>query len=986
MSALTAFVVASGGSLWRGRPPPTPPPCLAPRRAVVARSGTPLTTVAAPVWEAGVAGWGCGPVVGRSPQLRRRRTPRRRRAPREGAAAGLRAAAASTVAASEGSPYSHPPPPALVIGINKYSHDTSVAVVDAASSTLLYASAKERHSRRKHDGGGTAALVAHALGHLPGFPKPDAAAAAVVQVVVNNHHERVAGLETTDRLAFGVATGTLPAAYGASGNVLGSGPGGAGLPQTEVSHHLAHAASGVWGCGATAALVVVMDGMGEAYREMAAASASVAAAPPGEYIHDLQLPWAPGRHSDAHELPADKGVAAAPYGCREAESAYLYTAPTGAGSVQNGTLSLPLTRFWKRWAVARAPGESPNHGFEALDGVGAAYSRVASHIFGDWNACGKVQGLAAHGVAPAADTPAAALGGVPSWLMRGDLTAPPGSPGAFEINWPGLAAAPYPNQWDRVPPEAGAPAPAAPCTDPRWMAYTALAAVAQRDLEAVTLTLLRSLRAAAADAPGAGHLVFVGGVALNSSLVGAIHRAAIFDTVTVPPAPGDEGIALGCAAVGAVRWAAGRGVTGLPPLPPPPPARLVPFTGAAYPPAAVDATLAVYAPWVAASRHDDGADAVAAAADVLAAGGVVAWVDGRAELGARALGGRSLLAAATSPTARVILNDRVKRREAFRPFAPAVRAVDVDTYFSGPGASPWMSTCVGVRPEWAPRLPAVVHADGTARVQVVQSETGGGASGLHALLEATASRTGVGVLLNTSANMAGEPLIETPADAVELLLGARGGVDLLVLEGRVSVTLQPSALPPPPPLPLPQADDDGRGKNGHGGSAAAGEEGVDPTTVSWTTWGPVTVRLAPGTTPFSASTVADAAGTVLRVTLLTGPRPPPPDLPGGYVAETPPPPVAVELAAEVDLLVLQALAASWGGQGLEVSDLADAFEDDDEDDEDEDHEDDASLNGSDSMGEGADVEEGDHGGVLARVRAAVRRLVDLRLVVAERGG
>ncbi|GAB0490023.1 hypothetical protein MMPV_001252 [Pyropia vietnamensis] len=980
MSSLTAFVVASGGSLWGGRTFAAPPHSLAPLQAVVAHSSTPLTTDAASLWGAGGVGLRGGPVVVRIPELRRRHTPLWRRAPLVGAAAGSRAAVACAAAAGEGSPYPHPPSPALVVGINKYSHDTSVAVVDAASSTLLYASAKERHSRRKHDGGGTAALVAHALGHLPGFPEPATAAAAVVQVVVNNHHERVASLEATDRLAFGVATGALPAAYAMPGNVLGSGPGGAGLPQTEVSHHLAHAASGVWGCGAAAALVVVMDGMGEAYREMAAASAGVAVAPPGDYVHDLQLPWAPGRHGDAHELPADKGVAAAPYGCREAESAYLYTAPTGAGSVQNGTLPLPLTRFWKRWAVARAPGESPNHGFEALDGVGAAYSRVASHIFGDWNACGKVQGLAAHGVAPAVDAPAAALGGVPSWLMRGDLTAPPGSPGAFEINWPGLAAAPYPNEWDRVPSGAGAPGSAAPCTDPRWMAYTALAAVAQRDLEAVTLTLLRSLRAAAADAPGAGHLVFVGGVALNSSLVGAIHRAAIFDTVTVPPAPGDEGIALGCAAVGAARWAASRGVTA---PPPPPPSRLVPFTGAAYPPAAVDATLMAYAPWVAVAHHHDSADAVAAAADVLAAGGVVAWVDGRAELGARALGGRSLLAAATSPTVRTVLNDRVKRREAFRPFAPAVRAVDTDTYFVGPGASPWMSTCVGVRPEWAHRLPAVVHADGTARVQVVEPDTGGGASGLHALLEATASRTGVGVLLNTSANTAGEPLIETPADAVELLLGAMGGVELLVLDKRVSVTLQPSGLPPPPsPPPSPDAGDDTRGTEGHGRGAAAGATGDGATPPSWSSWGTVMVRLAPGTIPFSASTVTDAAGTVSRVSLLTGPRPPPLALSGGYVAETPRPPTAVELAAELDLFVLQALAASYGGEGMEMSDLADAFEDDDEDED----EDIADLNDSDAEGGGADVEEGDHGGVLARVRAAVRRLVDLRLVVAERGG
>ncbi|OSX72896.1 hypothetical protein BU14_0397s0020 [Porphyra umbilicalis] len=780
-----------------------------------------------------------------------------------------------------------PPPPALVLGINKYSHDTSVAIIDAATSTLLYASSKERHTRRKHDGGGTAALTAHALGALPGLT-PAAAAAAIVAVIVNNHHERVGALENTGRLAFGVAVGTLPPAYAAPGNVLGGGGGGggagggagggSGYPQLEVSHHLAHAHAGVWGCGHAAALVVVMDGMGEAYREMAAdVGGWGGAAPPGEYLHDLRLPWAPGRGPANDEVPADKGVAAAPYGCRESESAYLYAAPAGAGAAAD-----PMRRFWKRWAVARAPGESPNHGFEALDGVGAAYSRVASHIFGDWNACGKVQGLAAYGTPPPPPPPpagsdggdggggatAAAPGGVPAWVLRGDLTAPAGTRGAFEINWGELGRLPYPNEWHKVPADAGAPG-TPPCTDRRWVFYTALAAVVQRDTEAVTLALLRSLRAAAADAPGAGHLVLVGGVALNSSLVGAIGRAAIFDTVTVPPAPGDEGIALGCAAQQRRR---GR---------PPPPAA---------------------------------AAAIDAAATVLAGGGIVAWAAGRAEVGARALGGRSLLAAATSATARATLNRRVKRREPFRPFAPAVRAADAGTYFA-PGGTPWMGACVRVRDGWAARLPAVVHADGTAR-------------------------------------------------------------------GRHCVTRRASALPPPPPSPLLLDDGDGDGDGGGGSGGGGGGAGG---TGGWDAWGPVTVALAPGAAPFSAATVTDVCGEVTRVTLTTGARPPPPDFPGGYVPEAPPPPAVVELASELDLLVLQALAADAEGGGMDVGLLADAFEDGDGEGEEGD---DGWGGGGGGAAEGDDggVDEGDEGGVLARVRAAVRRLVELRLVVAERGG
>lgn len=205
----------------------------------------------------------------------------------------------------------------------------------------------------------------------------------------------------------------------------------------------------------------------------------------------------------------------------------------------------------------------------------------------------------------------------------------------------------------------------------------------------------------------------------------------------------------------------------------------------------------------------------------------------------------------------------------------------------------------------------------------------------------------------------------------------------------MGVTVRPSALPSPPPSP---SVDGGRGGDAGGAAGGGGGEGASPP--GWATWGPVTVALAPGTVPFSASTVTDAVGAVSRVTLRTGPRPPPPTLAGGYVPETPPPPAAVELAAELDLLVLQALAASWGGEGLEVADLADAFEDDDEEEEEEEEDcnDDTGLDdgdgghGGDAGRRGAVVEEGDQGGVLARVRAAVRRLVDLRLVVAERGG
>jgi carbamoyltransferase len=187
--------------------------------------------------------------------------------------------------------------------------------------------------------------------------------------------------------------------------------------------------------------------------------------------------------------------------------------------------------------------------------------------------------------------------------------------------------------------------------------------------------------------------------------------------------------------------------------------------------------------------------------DELTAGHLVGWMDGACEFGPRALGHRSLLAAPHPAEIRDHLNREIKRREEFRPFAPVVPAESANRFFDLPpgGArlARYMSGVFPVRPEWRSQLAAVTHVDGSARVQVLERDM---APRLHALLEAYGRRTGVPVLLNTSFNVAGEPIVTTALEGYTTF--RRCGIDLLVAGSAIvtkrSVTMsfkEPGAWP-----------------------------------------------------------------------------------------------------------------------------------------------------------------------------------------------
>lgn len=161
----------------------------------------------------------------------------------------------------------------------------------------------------------------------------------------------------------------------------------------------------------------------------------------------------------------------------------------------------------------------------------------------------------------------------------------------------------------------------------------------------------------------------------------------------------------------------------------------------------------------------------------IASGKIIGVARGKAEHGARALGNRSILCNPSLPEMKDTLNAKVKHREWYRPFAPVVRLEDVSKYFEWEGESRWMSFCPTVKPEWREKLAAITHVDNTARVQTVTREQN---EWLYNLLTEFESITGIGVLLNTSFNVDGKPILSTIRDAFKILQETQ--MDGLVLE------------------------------------------------------------------------------------------------------------------------------------------------------------------------------------------------------------
>src|SRR5215211_3378834 len=297
-------------------------------------------------------------------------------------------------------------------------------------------------------------------------------------------------------------------------------------------------------------------------------------------------------------------------------------------------------------------------------------------------------------------------------------------------------------------------APALSSGDDWTEAHADLARSVQERLEEVLLDLARWLH----ERTGERHLTMAGGVALNCVANSRIWREGPFDEVWVEPASGDSGTALGAA----LRVARDLGDD------------VRPMSGADLGRSWDEDALAAWLDTakIAYERPDDVAEAVA---EVLADDGVVAWFQGASEYGPRALGHRSLLADPRRAANLERLND-VKGREQFRPVAPMVLEERAPDLFDGPLPSPYMLFTHRVSPEWLDRIPAVVHVDGTARIQTVSAER---EPLVARMLAAFERRTGVPVVVNTSLNTAGRPMVDDPRDALECFGSAP--VDVLAI-------------------------------------------------------------------------------------------------------------------------------------------------------------------------------------------------------------
>lgn len=667
----------------------------------------------------------------------------------------------------------------LVVGLNKYSHDTSICAADAATGKILFAVSKERLTRRKADSGNVATLVEACLEAL------DLQLDNIQKAVMNNHHHRILPMEANLRhleweAGLGINGGS-EAGYDEPENLLLS------AERQELSHHLAHAYSAAMQAPFDIGMCVVMDGMGETYRTMQRAIETSDT----QYTSDLS--FAPGSFEC---IPSDiaEQVASSQFDWREAESVYVFT---------KTETSIALRPIFKRFTPENSPPTLYNHGFENMDSVGAVYSRASSHIFGDWNACGKVMGLAPWINYQWKNEKGRPYG--PLWHDRPIMTGSLYSEDArnqFAIDRTLMQGMPLNNRNDPdLFEQDGSQKKRYDFDDnesddfdlkdergqvlakrvPSGVALEAisLASRVQTDLENVVMDFVRHFK----DKTQAPNLCIAGGVGLNSVLNGRLSRELGFEKTFIPPYPGDDGIAVGCCAFGLFGNAYLSDSTSRLPVWQAP---ISPCLGPAHSDLDIRMAIDEALPWlsVEATRDDD--LRIQRMAEEVERGSVIAWYCMRSEMGPRALGHRSILADPRKKGLVRFINEKVKNRESFRPFAPSVLAEEAFNWFdlgvaapSDDNSSPFMSITAMVHEHRLGKIPAVTHVDGSSRLQTVTQD---GEPLFHKFIAKFFELTGVPMVLNTSFNtLPKEPIVETPRDAIRSFLYSMGAIEMLVI-------------------------------------------------------------------------------------------------------------------------------------------------------------------------------------------------------------
>lgn len=256
-------------------------------------------------------------------------------------------------------------------------------------------------------------------------------------------------------------------------------------------------------------------------------------------------------------------------------------------------------------------------------------------------------------------------------------------------------------------------------------------------------------------------LCLAGGVALNSKANGKLIASGIIDNIFVQPAAGDDGIAIGAA-----YYPLCSQLSGFPPV-----TLEHLYLGPEHEPESIEATLKTYK-----LKYSKCTNPSKTAAQMIADNKIVGWFQGREEFGPRALGGRSILSDARDPGMKDKVNNAVKFREAWRPFAPSMLDSMKDRYLEHSYVSPFMILTFRVRPDRQGEIPATVHVDGTARPQTVTQATN---PAYFELLTQFNSLTGTPVVMNTSFNLMGEPIVSSPTDAIRTFYSS--GLDALFI-------------------------------------------------------------------------------------------------------------------------------------------------------------------------------------------------------------
>jgi len=451
-----------------------------------------------------------------------------------------------------------------------------------------------------------------------------------------------------------------------------------------------------------------------------------------------------------------------------------------------------------------------------MDSLGALYSRASSHIFGDWNACGKAMGLAPwqnHSwdsnkkgemkqriIPEMIDMP----------IVEGKLY----KDGDLKINRMSMKGMPFisrvdsdmfddegnmirskrydfddndykgPTGGEKVDKrsDSGSSTISSEKQLPTRVALDAigLAARIQTDLETVGMDFVKHFK----ERTGETNLCLAGGVALNSVLNGRLSRELGFEHAFVPPYPGDDGIAVGCCAYGLFRGQAGRAGEIAPKLWNEP---LSPYLGPLPTSAEMADAVAWAEPWLDVEIITDENRRIEILVEEISSGGVVAIYNGRSEMGPRALGHRSILADPREKGLVRFINEFVKKRESFRPFAPSCLAEEASEWFElgdyaaavNNNVSPFMSLTAQVKKSKRDKIPAVTHVDGSSRLQTVTPDA---EPFYHKLISAFYKATGVPMVLNTSFNtLKSEPIVETPRNAVRSFLSSMGTIEILVM-------------------------------------------------------------------------------------------------------------------------------------------------------------------------------------------------------------